>query len=137
MKLDTDDRARIARAIKDAEAGHRGEIVVHLEPRVFGDPLKRAAALFVEKGVDRTKEHTGALLYIASASRTAAVWAGKGVAGGDSQATWRPVFDALKASPVLSVDSLCAAIAALGTVLGHCCPGDDVHGNELDDGVSS
>ena len=137
MKLTADDRARLARAIKDAEAGHRGEIVVHLEPRVFGNPLKRAAKLFVEKGADKTKEGTGALLYIATASKIAAVWAGKGVKGGDQQVTWRPVFAALKASPVLSVDAVVAAIAALGKVLAEACPGADVHGNELGDGVST
>jgi uncharacterized membrane protein len=137
VKLTADDRARLAHAIKDAEAGHRGEIVVHVEPRVFGNPLKRAAKLFAEKGVDKTKQHTGVLLYIASASRTAAVLAGAVVAGGDRLATWGPVIDALKTSPVLSVVALCEAIAALGSVLAHCCPGTDVHGNELDDGVSA
>jgi len=137
VKLTADDRARLARAIEAAEAGHRGEIVVHIEPRVFGDPLKRAAKLYAEKGVDRTKEHTGTLLYVATESRTAAVWAGSGVPDGDLQRTWRPVFDALGASPVLTVDSVCAAIAALGAVLGQCCPGADLHGNELDDGVVS
>jgi len=137
VKLSADDRARLARAIGDAEAGHRGEIVVHIEPRVFGDPLKRAAKLYVAKGVDRTKDKTGALLYIATESKAAAVWAGAGVKQGDLPATWRPVFDALKASPVLTIDVLCAAIAALGTVLGQCCPGADRHGNELDDGVSA
>lgn len=137
MKLTADDRARLARAIKDAEAGHRGEIVVHIEPRVFGNPLKRAAKLFAEKGVDKTKEHTGALLYIATESKTAAVWAGKGVTGGGDQVTWKPVFEALKSSPVLTVAVVERAIAALGTVLSVCCAGADVHGNELDDGVSA
>lgn len=137
MKLTADDRARLARAIKDAEAGHRGEIVVHIEPRVFGDPLKRAAKLYVEKGVDRTQDKTGALLYIATESKAAAVWAGAGVKDGDLIRTWRPVFETLKASPVLTVDGVCAAIAALGAVLGHCCPGTDVHGNEIEDGVPS
>ena len=137
MKLTADDRARLARAIKDAEGGHRGEIVVHIEPRLFGNAMKRAAKLYAEKGADKTKEHTGVLLYIASESRTAAVWAGKGVTGGGDQVTWKPVFAALKASPVLTVDVVEKAIAALGAVLAHACPGADVHGNELDDGVSA
>ena len=70
-------------------------------------------------------------------ARADVIVAATGVTGGDLQSTWRPVFDALKASPVVTVESVCAAIAALGSVLGQCCPGTDVHGNELDDGVAS
>ena len=110
--------------------------MVHIEPRVFGDPLKRAAKLFVEKGVDRTKDHTGVLLYVATATRSAAVWAGTGVTGGGDLATWKPVFDALHAGGDVT-SKICAAIEALGKVLTERCCGPDVHGNELGDGAPS
>jgi uncharacterized membrane protein len=137
LALSSADRQRISDAIRAAEAGHRGEIVVHIEPRVFGDPLRRAAKLFADKGVDRTKDHTGVLLYVATATRAAAVWAGTGVKDGDDLATWKPVFDALHAdSPDLTA-RICAGIAALGEVLAERCAGTDVHGDELGDGVSA
>jgi uncharacterized membrane protein len=136
LALGPDERKRISDAIRAAEAGHRGEIVVHIEPRVFGDPLKRAAKLFADKGVDRTKDHTGVLLYVATATRTAAVWAGTGVKGGGDLETWKPVFDALGAAGDPTT-KICAAIAALGTVLTERCAGADVHGNELGDGATS
>lgn len=130
------NRKQIAAAIKAAEAGHRGEIVVHIEPRVWGKPLERAAKLFGKLGVHNTKDDTGALLYIATASRAAAVWAGTGITGGAESATWQPVFTALGTSSDLTT-GICAAIAALGKILAAHCTGPDVHGNELGDGVSA
>lgn len=139
VSLTDSDRKRIGEAIKEAEKGHRGEIVAHLEPRCFGDPLKRAAKLFVKLGADKTKEHTGALLYLATASRRAAVWAGSGVRDGDDLATWRPVFAALEAGRVSNdvVAGICRAIEALGKVLATHAAGPDKHGNELADGATS
>lgn len=138
LALSREDRQRISAAIKAAEVGHRGEIVVHVEPRVLGHPLVRAAKLFTKLGVDRTKEGTGVLLYIAAANRAAAVWAGDKVTGGGDSATWKPVFDAMAAERDQDgATMICAAVAALGKVLAARVPGADVHGNELGDGVSS
>lgn len=132
------DRTRISEAIKAAEVGHRGEIVVHVEARTFGDPLKRAAKLFGKLGVDKTAEHTGVLLYLATINRAAAVWAGTGIEGGSDSATWKPVFDALAAGANDDqTATICAAIAALGRVLTVRCAGPDRHGNELGDGAAS
>ena len=93
--LSQSDRTRITDAIRAAEQGHRGEIAVHIEPRSWGDPLKRAAKLYRKLGVDRTREKTGVLLYLATSTRGAAVWAGEGITGGDDPETWKPVFTAL------------------------------------------
>src|SRR6185503_5889423 len=113
-KLGAADRTRVTEAIAAAEKGHRGEIVVHVELRCL-DALKRAARLYGTLGVDRTKDRTGVLLYIASANRRAAVWAGIGVRAGDKLETWQPVFAALEGKPL--VDGVCAAVAAIGKVL--------------------
>ena len=129
------DRTRITDAIREAEQGHRGEIVVHVEPRSWGDPLKRAAKLFRKLGVERTREKTGVLLYVATSTRGAAVWAGEGITGGDDPETWKPVFAAL-ANPD-PVAGICDAIAAAGRVLVTHAAGADAAGNELGDGASS
>jgi len=139
VNLSPADRARIVEAVTRAERGHRGEIVVHIEARCLRHPLERAARLFRKRGVDRTREQTGVLLYVAPSSRRAAVWAGDGVEGGAEVATWQPVFDALAAGhrdgdPVAGI---VRAIAAIGEVLTTRAAGEDRHGNELDDGVSS
>ena len=130
------NRKRISAAIKAAEVGHRGEIVVHIEPRLWGKPLERAAKLFTKLGVNESKDDTGVLLYVATATRAAAVWAGKGVTHGADSATWKPVFTALGATRDVT-SAICDAIAALGKVLVTHAPGADVHGNELGDGVSA
>lgn len=130
------DRARLASAIRAAEVGHRGEIVVHVERRSLQHPLRRAARLFTALGVGRTRDGTGALLYVATAARRLAVWAGSGVTDGDQAETWAPVFAAVRGGP-LDVDRLCAAIAALGQVLMTRAAGVDRHGNELDEVVRS
>jgi uncharacterized membrane protein len=130
------NRKRISAAIKAAEVGHRGEIVVHVEPRLWGKPLERAAKLFTQLGVHNTKDDTGVLLYVATATRAAAVWAGKGVRGGADSATWKSVFAALGAASD-PTSAICDAIAALGKVLTTHASGADVHGNELGDGVSA
>ena len=137
--LNASDRTRITAAIRAAERGHRGEIVVHVEARCMRDPLRRAARLFSKLGVDRTREHTGVLLYLATASRRAAVWADSGVIGGDRSETWRAVFAALDAGRISSdpVAGICNAIEAIGAVLGSVAAGPDHHGNELRDRASS
>lgn len=129
------DKKRVTDAIRAAEHGHRGEIVVHLEPRSWGDPLKRAAKLFKKLGVDKTRDGTGILIYVATSTRGAAVWAGDGVRDGDAVETWKPVFTAL-ANPD-RIAGLCNAIAAAGVVLAEHAKGHDTHGNELGDGAST
>lgn len=136
LVLTSADRARITSAIQAAERGHRGEIVVHVEVRCF-DALKRAAKLFHRLGVDRTAEGTGVLLYIATETRRAAVWAGHGVEAGGELSTWRPVFSALEADRHDELAGILAAIGALGEVLKLRAAGEDKHGNELGDEVAS
>jgi uncharacterized membrane protein len=130
------DRKRIAEAVKAAEHGHRGEIVVHVEWRSLGHPLKRAAKLWTRLGVDKTKEDTGVLLYVATSNRRAAVWSGKGVRDGDKVETWKPAFDALGKADT-TVAGICNAVAAIGAILATHAAGHDTHGNELADGVST
>ena len=132
--LSAGDRTRITEAIRNAEQGHRGEIVVHIEPRSWGDPLKRAAKLYRKLGVDRTREGTGVLLYLATTTRGVAVWAGPGITGGDDPETWKSVFAALKHGDPIT--GICDAIAAAGQVLAKHAAGPDTHGNELADGAA-
>jgi uncharacterized membrane protein len=137
IDLSVGDRARIAEAIKEAEHGHRGEIVVHVEPSCLGAPLKRAAKLFAKLGVDRTKQGTGVLLYVAAMPARAAVWAGDGIAGGDRIATWKPVFEALAKHHADPATGILRAVAAIGAILAERAPGIDTHGNELPNEVRS
>ena len=103
------------------------------------DPLRRAARLFTKLGVERTKDGTGVLLYVATVSRRAAIWAGSGIQGGNDLATWREVFLALETGRKSNdlIGAICDAIAAIGRILAIRAAGNDKHGNELGDGASA
>ncbi len=137
IALSVGDRTRIAEAIKKAEHGHRGEIVGHVEPSCLGDPLKRAAKLFLKLGVDRTADGTGVLLYVVGTPARAAIWAGQGISDGDRIATWKRVFEAIGASHEDPATGILRAIEELGAVLRERVPGVDVHGDELANEVVS
>jgi uncharacterized membrane protein len=63
--LTPQEEARLVEAIRRAEQGNRGEVLVHVERRcVGGNALARAMALF-EKRVRQTAADTGVILYVA------------------------------------------------------------------------
>ncbi len=117
-KLSQADKQRIVRAIGLAERGHRGEIQVYLEPRYTGlGPVARAAQLFESLGLDKTREGTGVLLYVATADHRVAVWAGPGIFAAREPGFWREVCrtvaDGYRAGqPVMGIE------AALDTIRG-------------------
>ncbi len=137
-KLSKEEEARLVAAIRRAEEGHRGEVVVRLERSCRGEPLARAAQLFEELGMSRTAADTGVLLYVAVADRKAAVYAGQGVHGAAQPGFWQEVVDGLaqgfrEGSPVGGLE---AAIERIGGLLRTAVPGEDTRGNELPDVVS-
>lgn len=127
-------------AIADAERGHRGEIRVHIEGRYPGDgPLGRAAALFAELGMERTKDGTGVLLYVAELDRKAAVFAGPGVYGAREPGFWREVTATVAAGyhEGRRIAGLTRALSMIGEILGEAAPGDDAAGDELPNEVTT
>ncbi|OJT22737.1 hypothetical protein BO221_23615 [Archangium sp. Cb G35] len=138
-KLSKAEEARLVAAIRRAEEGHRGEVVVRLERSCRGgEPLARAAQLFEELGMRRTAADTGVLLYVAVADRKAAVYAGQGVHGAAQPGFWQEVVDGLaqgfrEGAPVAGLET---AIERIGGLLRTAVPGEDTRGNELPDVVS-
>lgn len=123
-----------------AERGHRGEIRVHIEARYPGDgPLGRAAALFRELEMDRTRDDTGVLLYVAERDRKAAVFAGTGVYGARQPGFWREVTDTVAAGYRAGdrIAGLVRAIEMIGAVLHDAAPGEDGAGDELPNEVTT
>lgn len=133
-RLSTAERRAIHAAIAEAEEGHRGEIRVHLEARYPGDgPLQRAAALFHELQMQRTRDGTGVLLYVAELDRKAAVFAGPGVYGAREPAFWREVTAAV-AEGYRAGDRMAGlrrALLMIGAILRDAAPGADTGGDEL------
>ncbi|MCA9518319.1 MAG: TPM domain-containing protein [Myxococcales bacterium] len=137
--LTREGEARVVAAIGRAEAGNRGEVRVHLESRYPGDgPLGRAAALFVELGMDATRDGTGVLLYVAVDDRKAAVFAGPGVHGAGEAGFWEGVVGEVAAGFARGdrASGLVRAVERVGELLRVACPGEDAAGNELPNTVS-
>jgi len=130
---------RIAWAVAEAERGHRGEIRVHVEPRYLGDgPVSRAAEVYRELGMDRTRGDTAALLYVAIEDRKVAVWHGAGLDGAADPGFWKGVTDAVAAGfrEGRPVDGIIGAVGEMGRLMRRAAAGDDLGGNELPNAVS-
>ncbi|MCY1077306.1 TPM domain-containing protein [Archangium lansingense] len=138
-KLSKEEESRLVAAIRRAEEGHRGEVLVHLERKCpGGEPLARAAQLFEQLGLRRTAEDTGVILYVALSDRKAAVYAGQGVHGAAQPGFWQEVVDALARGfrEGSAVTALEAAVERIGDLLRTAVPGEDTRGNELPNVVS-
>ena len=137
--LNASEEQRLVEAIRRAEKGHRGEVLVHVERRCEGgQALARAARLFDSLGMRRTAADTGVLLYVAVEDRQTAVFAGRGVHGAAQPEFWKSVVDTV-ADGFKRQDAmggLEAAVERIGSLLLTVVPGEDVAGNELPDRVS-
>ncbi|MDR2122426.1 MAG: DUF5130 family protein [Flavobacteriaceae bacterium] len=73
MLFSTQDGTEIVEAIKKAEEMSTGEIRVHLDQNLKGDPLATAQAVFYKIGMQNTKDKNGVLFYISENKRKVAV----------------------------------------------------------------
>lgn len=139
MKLTPKEEQDVVRAIANAERGNRGEVRLHLEARCRGEPLARAEALYRELGMDQTRDDTGVLLYVATASRVCAVYCGAGVVSRPPEGFWQGVTDAVaqgfaKQAPA---SGLVEGLKRIGDMLREHVPGDDAAGDELPNTIST
>ena len=136
----TAESALLVEAISAAERGNRGEVRVHVEARCpEQDALDRARELFHQLGMDRTRDDTGVLLYVAFEDRRAAVFAGSGIHGAAAKGFWQEVVDEIAdgfrgGEPL---DGFRAALEAIGSLLRQHASGDDAAGNELPNQVTT
>ncbi len=130
-RLTPDETRRIVEAVRAAERGHRGEIVVHFVDRCPGDAVMAAARFF--STLKRTKEDTAVVLFVAPVDRKVAVFAGEGVYGRQAPDFWKDVTDAVAARARSGdvVAGVVDAVAKLGHVLVSAAPGADGAGDEL------
>jgi uncharacterized membrane protein len=135
-----EDDARVVDAISRAEQGSRGEVRVHLERKCSAaDPMDRARELFAELGMHDTQEGTGVLLYVALDPRVACVYAGEGVHGAAQPGFWDEVVECVATGfgSGRAADGLIQALDKVGDLLRKTVPGDDRHGDELPNVVST
>jgi len=133
------DRQRVVAAIRRAEAGNRAEIAVHVEARYTGDgPLARARELFVELDLDRTRDGTGVLLYVAADDHRAAVWAGPGLVGASAPGFWQEAIAEVAAGYRAGdgAGGIVRALERIGALARQVAAGEDTAGNERPDRVT-
>ena len=140
QKLNEADEQRVVRAIANAERGNRGEVRVHLEAKCpTPDPVQRARALYVKLKLDRTRDDTAVLLYVAPRSKVCAVWSGAGLHARPDAGFWKSVTDAVanRSKEGRLADGLCDALGLIGELLRKHVPGEDPAGNELPNTIST
>lgn len=136
--LEEQEEQRIVRAIANAERDNRGEVRVHIEERCPGDALTRARAVYRLLGLDRTRDDTAVLLYVASRSRVAAVYCGAGVHDPADTDFWSGVSDRVARGFAAGdpAGGLCDALGQIGELLRERVGGPDEAGDELSNAVT-
>ncbi|HLR24671.1 MAG TPA: TPM domain-containing protein [Fodinibius sp.] len=93
--LTSDQEQQVIDAIRDAEDRTSGEIRIHIEDTVSGDPLERAKQIFHDLGMNETKRQNGVLIYIASGDRRAAIYGGNGIDRETEAGFWNQTLEEL------------------------------------------
>jgi uncharacterized membrane protein len=73
------DELEIVEAIRIAEKNTSGEIRVHIEKKTSLIPIERAKEVFLKLKMNHTKFENGVLIYVAVASKSFAIFGGKGI----------------------------------------------------------
>lgn len=74
-----EDEEKITGAIKEAEHSTSGEIRVHIEGKCSGEALDRAAYVFEQLGMHKTKLRNGVLFYLAVEDKKFAILGDAGI----------------------------------------------------------
>ena len=83
------EQRAIADKISEIEACTDSELRVHVESFCKIDPVKRAAKVFHDLAMYKTKERNGVLFYIAIKDQKLAIWGDEGIDNHLGQAFWQ------------------------------------------------
>ena len=91
-----EQQAEILSAIMEAENKTSGEIRVHIETRLEGDVLDRAAWIFKKINMDNTTERNGVLFYLALTNRKFAIIGDQGINAKVPEDFWDRIKEVLE-----------------------------------------
>ncbi len=133
-----EDEQRILEAIRQAERRTSGEIRVHLESKLGGDPLEAAAAVFHRLKMDRTAERNGVLIFLVPKEHKFAIFGDKGIHEKVPPGFWEEVRDIMREHfrQGRFADGVCEGIRRAGEKLAAYFPRQDDDINELTDEIS-
>lgn len=93
--LTAEQQRTVIDAIREAELNTSGEIRVHIDDKCSGNPVERAAFVFHEIGMDRTKDRNGVLIYLACKSKVFAIVGDEGIDKVVPEGYWNDVCEAM------------------------------------------
>jgi putative membrane protein len=98
---------------------------------------RAAAEQFLARGVSRTKDRSGILIFVCLGERYARIIADSGIAARVPDTAWREAVDRLTAEIRAGriADGFVAAVGACGRILGREFPARTDHANELPDRI--
>jgi uncharacterized membrane protein len=132
----------IERAVKAAEARHRGEVCFVVEAELTTaqlwrslDSRARALEVFAAQGVWNTAENNGVLIYVLLADRKVEVVADRGIDARVSQAEWQAVCRLMEEHFRAGRfrDGAVAGVEAVAVLLAREFPAGEGERNELSD----
>jgi uncharacterized membrane protein len=132
-------RTRIASAIAEAERNTGAEIRVHIEDECPEDVMDRAAYLFAELGMHKTRLRNGVLIYTALVQRKLAIIGDVGISSRVPHDFWEQTRDAMvtQFSGGRYEEGFVDAIAQAGQMLGKLYPLEQSDRNELSNALST
>ena len=133
--LNRPERKRVADAITAAESNTCGEIVVRVVPHAKGAPRDHALREFQRLGLEKTRDRTGVLLFVAAKDHAIEVLGDAGIHAKVPAGFWDAVVAKLSAAfrAGRHAEGLCEAVREIGALLSvhFPCKSDDT--NELPD----
>lgn len=135
LRLTRADRARVTRAVEAAEAATAGEIVVRIVPKAEGTPREHALREFARLGLERTRDHTGVLLYVAAEDHAIELLGDAGIHAKVGDAFWTGTVERLSAAfrSGRFADGIVDAVGEIGKALAAHFPRREGDTNELPD----
>jgi len=136
--LTKEQQEQLRASIREAEKKTSGEIRIHIETKLAGDVLDRAAWIFKRIGMDKTADHNGVLFYVALGPRKFAIIGDKGINARAPEGFWNNISDVIRKNFLEGrfTEGLSEGILMAGTHLSEHFPyrKDDI--NELPDDIS-
>jgi len=133
FRLDKFETDRVIAAIRAAESETSGEIRVHVQDTLAGPVYDEAAKVFLQLGMQKTRDRNGVLLFIASGQRQFAILGDSGINRHVPPDFWADCKDTLHQHFVMGhfAEGICETLVRIGEKLKVFFPiaGDDQ--NEL------
>jgi uncharacterized membrane protein len=134
----SEQKARIKEAIRDAEINTSGEIRVHIDIKCKADVLDRAAYIFEQLNMHKTKLRNGVLFYLATEDHKFAILGDAGINSVVSDHFWDDIKDLMTEHfrEGRFTEGLESGIKMAGEQLKDHFPYQSDDANELDDEIS-